>query len=105
MDVENDQRRKNAQVLREAIADLPGLRAVPDGRVEGVEETYYNFTLDYDAEVLGVSREKFVEAVQAEGIPLKVNGYRALNLAPVFVNQDVWPYKLGENQLIIKRIL
>jgi dTDP-4-amino-4,6-dideoxygalactose transaminase len=102
VNAENVQRRKNAQVLREAIADLPGLRAVPGGRTEGVDETYYNFTLDYDADVLGVSREKFVEAVQAEGVPLKVNGYRALNLAPVFVNQDVWPYKLAENQVILE---
>ncbi|MFT5368443.1 MAG: dTDP-4-amino-4,6-dideoxygalactose transaminase [Candidatus Latescibacterota bacterium] len=98
VDAENVIRRANAQMLREAIADLPGVRAVPGARREGVDETYYNFTLDYDAQEIGVPRRRFAEAVQAEGIPLRVNGYSPLNLMPVFENMDVWPYRLTENR-------
>jgi dTDP-4-amino-4,6-dideoxygalactose transaminase len=102
VDGENIRRRANAQVLREAIADLPGVRAVPAFTRQGVDETYYNFTLDYDAQELGVPRKRFAEAVQAEGIPLRVNGYSPLHLMPVFANMDVWPYRLTENKPIFE---
>ena len=102
VDAENEMRRQNARALREAVRDLPGLRAVPEAIPEGVQETYYNFTLDYSREEVGIGRERFAEAVAAEGIPLRVNGYRPLNMAPVFVNQDAWPYKLAENRPILE---
>jgi dTDP-4-amino-4,6-dideoxygalactose transaminase len=102
VDAQNDVRRANAELLRRQIADLPGVRAVPDGRINGVEETYYNFTLDYDPVLMGVDRKQFAEAVQAEGVPLQVNGYRALTQMPVFTDQQVWPYQLTENQPILK---
>ena len=99
---ENKMRRQNAQTLREGVRELPGLRAVPEALPEGVQETYYNFTLDYDPEEIGLTRERFVEAVAAEGIPLRVNGYRPLHLKPVFADRAAWPYQLAENAPILE---
>ena len=102
VDAQNLQRRANARALRTAVRDLPGVRAVPEAIPEDVEETYYNFTLDYDREQAGITRERLTEAVRAEGVPLRVNGYTALNTIPVFVNQEAWPYRLTENQPILE---
>ena len=101
VDGENETRRRNAQVLRRAVQDLPGLHPVPREVPGDVEEVYYNFVLDYRAEETGIGRERFVEAVRAEGIPLRVGGYRALNTLPVFCAQDAWPYRLAENRPIL----
>jgi len=101
VDAENKVRRENAEILRTAIADLPGAQALPRGRVDGVDETYYNFEIDFDPEVVGVDRRRFAAAVKAEGIPIVVGFYQALNTVPVFENQEVWPYQLTENQPII----
>jgi dTDP-4-amino-4,6-dideoxygalactose transaminase len=102
IDDQNLQRRANASALRAAVRDLPGVRAVPETLRDGVEETYYNFTLDYDREQAGITRERLTEAVRAEGVPLRVNGYQALNTIPVFVNEEAWPYRLTENQPILE---
>ncbi|MCZ6632818.1 MAG: DegT/DnrJ/EryC1/StrS family aminotransferase [bacterium] len=102
VDEQNDQRRENARMLAQAVAELPGLQTVPEALPDGVNPTYYNFILDYKREEIGVDRERFVEAVQAEGVPLRVNGYRPLNTMPVFANQEAWPYKLSENQPILE---
>jgi len=102
VDAENAQRRRNAEQLRAAVAELPVLTAVPGGLPEGVQETYYNFTLDYDQAETGVGRRRFAEAVAAEGVPLRVNGYQPLNTLPVFARQEAWPYRLEENAPILK---
>jgi len=62
-------RERNVALLDAALADVPGLRGVPrDSRV--TRRAHHMFQLRYDkAEWDGLPREKFVEALKAEGIP------------------------------------
>ncbi len=103
VDQENVQRRACATRLRELVDDLPGVRPVPDVLPEDAEPSFYNFILAYEAEELGISRQTFAEAVQAEGIPIKCGFYTPLSLMPVFVNRDAWPFRLAENRESVER--
>ena len=71
-----------AEFLRERLSKIPGLAPAyvqPDCR-----HVYYVFAFQYYAEVFGVSREKFAEAVQAEGIPLSLGYVEPLYLQPIY---------------------
>lgn len=53
--------------LTESIRDLPGLR--PPIVRPGVRHTYWFYPLQIDQKALGVSTDRFAEALRAEGIP------------------------------------
>ena len=55
----------------------------------GTKTVYYNYVLRYYGEELGVSRSRFVEAVQAEGIPLP-GIYYPLYRHPTFQIRDAY---------------
>lgn len=54
--------------LVELLTGIPGI--LPPERTPGAEHSYWQFPFRVDPEVLGVSRDRFVECVCAEGIPL-----------------------------------
>lgn len=95
-------RKKNVAYLESLISDLPGLK-MPHVGAAG-DHVYYVHTLDYDAEVTGVSRETMVQALKAElpvtelregDGPLMGMGYaKPLYLIPMFQNQIAYG-KLG----------
>lgn len=71
-----------AQFLTERLRSFPGLRTpvVKEGVVHG----YYRYALRFDEDVVGVSRDRFVDALNAEGIPM-VKGYtEPLYLEPMY---------------------
>jgi dTDP-4-amino-4,6-dideoxygalactose transaminase len=103
VDSQNIQRRENADLIREGTSDLPGIRSVPSEIADGVDPVYYNYIFAYDSRETGISRRRFSEAVQAEGIPLRCGFYQPLNLLPVFSNLDAWPYRLEENRVSVER--
>jgi perosamine synthetase len=57
-------RRANVAYLEQRLSDYPGL-TMPEID-EGASHSYYMHVMRYDAEVTGVSREHFVEAIKAE---------------------------------------
>jgi dTDP-4-amino-4,6-dideoxygalactose transaminase len=62
---------RSAGRLREGLGAIRGLRAIPrDARV--TREVIYAFVFKVDAAALGVSRNRFVRALRAEGIPAGV---------------------------------
>ena len=65
-----EERRRNVQYLEENIKDIPFL-TIPKIR-EGCEHSYYVHALKYNEEMTGVSREKFVAAMQAELMPIEL---------------------------------
>ena len=89
------ERRKNVAYLEENLKDLHFL-TMPKVR-EGCEHSYYIHALKYDETKTGVTREKFVEAMQAELMPIelretegvKINlGYmQPLYHQPIFQNR------------------
>jgi dTDP-4-amino-4,6-dideoxygalactose transaminase len=68
----------NASVLRERLREAPGLHLFENRAAEG-EPAYYKLGLQLDAAAFGLSRERFVASVRAEGIALD-EGFRALHV-------------------------
>jgi len=73
---------KCADFLTAHLKDMPGLKTpvVKPGVVHG----YYRYALRFDEGVVGVPRDRFVDALNAEGIPM-VKGYtEPLYLEPMY---------------------
>ena len=75
-------RQKIAEMLTEKLTSLTGLRlpTVPHGQTHA----YYMYPMVLDVDGLGVSREKIITALQAEGVTGLVGGYANLHLLPIF---------------------
>lgn len=73
MPAETDRRRRGASVLRERLADVPGVLLPPtDDHI--TERGYVSFGVRVDTETVGASRDRFLEALRAEGVPAS-DGY------------------------------
>jgi dTDP-4-amino-4,6-dideoxygalactose transaminase len=71
-----------ADFLTSKLKGFPGLKT-PVVR-EGVVHGYYRYALRFDESVVGVPRDRFVDALNAEGIPM-VKGYtEPLYLEPMY---------------------
>ena len=66
LDEMNEQRQTNAAYLDRHLAPLPGL--TPQRPRTGTTSVYYNYMLRYDPDAVGVSRDRFAEALIAEGV-------------------------------------
>jgi dTDP-4-amino-4,6-dideoxygalactose transaminase len=77
LDGRNRVRAENVRVLCEAIADLPGLCPFRNG-VNDTEPGYYKLGFQFDPAAFGLSRDRFVESVRAEGVAMDV-GFRSLH--------------------------
>lgn len=68
---------------------------------EGSSHVYYIYPILFDAAKAGVSRDRFVEALQAEGVPALGAGYvRPLYLLPMYQQRIAfgrkgWPFTAG----------
>ena len=106
------ERRKNIKYVEDGLKDLPFL-TMPRVR-ESAEHAYYQHAFLYDEKVTGIHRNKFVEAVAAELMPIELRetegikigcGYvRPLYLSPMFQNKIAygtkgfpWNYAEKEN--------
>ncbi|MCI8449493.1 MAG: DegT/DnrJ/EryC1/StrS family aminotransferase [Eubacterium sp.] len=65
-----EERRRNVAYLENALKNIPFL-TMPKVR-EGCSHSYYIHAIKYDETKTGVSREKFVQAVQAELMPIEL---------------------------------
>jgi dTDP-4-amino-4,6-dideoxygalactose transaminase len=73
----NVRRARAVAQLIDALCDVPGVRPFVN-QAQG-ESVYYKIGWQYDATAFGLSRERFVAAVRAEGIALD-EGFRALHV-------------------------
>lgn len=71
-----------AALYDQHLRDLPGL-TVPSV-AEGVRHGYYVYAMKYDANVVGIERQRFVDAVQAEGIQMSAGYVEPLYLQPLY---------------------
>lgn len=84
-----------AEYLTAHLKPLPGIRT-PVTR-NGVHHGYYRYAIRFDEKQLGVSRDRFVDALNAEGIPM-VKGYtEPLYLEPMYqrriaIGKDGFPF-------------
>jgi dTDP-4-amino-4,6-dideoxygalactose transaminase len=85
LDAMNDARRANVATLLDAMGTVEGITPLT-----GLPETrpvYYNLILRYDEATIGVPRKTFVDALQAEGIPIHMF-YVPLQRWPIFAKAD-----------------
>ena len=71
-----------AKQLNEGLAGLRGLTT--PHVAESCTHVYYIYGMSLDTEVLGVPREKIVEALRAEGVPGIMGGYQNVHMYPLF---------------------
>jgi len=91
LDYSNTVRLENAEYLSYQLKDLPGIRK-PYVSNE-VKHVYYNYCPAFIEEEVGISREKFIQAVRAEGVPLTTGYDEPLYNYPLFRKQSV--YRVG----------
>jgi perosamine synthetase len=71
-----------ADYLTERLSKLPGL--TPPVVRPSVRHGYYVYAVKYDANALGVPRDRFVAAIKAEGIPVGAGYTEPIYLEPVY---------------------
>ena len=83
--------------LAKMLEDLPGIR-LPLVDQE-ISHAFYIFAIGLDLEVMGVSRDTVVAALQAEGVPWVYGGYQNIHLQPMYqrkvaYGRDGFPWNL-----------
>src|SRR5918911_387684 len=73
---------EHADYLRDRLSQIPGLK--PASVQADCRHTYYVLAVQFDAEAFGISRERFAEAVKAEGVPLALGYVEPLYLQPIY---------------------
>jgi dTDP-4-amino-4,6-dideoxygalactose transaminase len=77
------QRERSASVLDRRLSELPGIRIVrPEPRMN--RRSYHLYIFRIDENELGIARDRFVEALVAEGVPASRGWYHPLYANGVF---------------------
>ena len=89
LDERNKLRNENHQYLDSELGEIKGIETIetpPD-----VKRTYYCYRIKFKSEELGgLEREKFIAALQAEGVEVTTERYELLHLQPIFQEGDIW---------------
>lgn len=86
----NEERIKLAEYLTKKLHTIPGLRHV---KYDFVKHVYYVYGFSYDEETVGIPRNKFCEAVRAEGIPINAGYVKPLYLTPLYQERRSYAFK------------
>lgn len=77
-----ESRQRIAAELNAGLSSLKGIK-VPKVS-DDATHVYYIYGITLDIDVLGVSRERIIEALRAEGVPSIMAGYQNLHMLPMF---------------------
>lgn len=83
-------RERSAAALDQALADLPAIHLLKPAP-EMTRRSYHMYIFRLREAELGISRSRFIEALQAEGVPASEGWYRPLYCNGVFANAHVGP--------------
>ena len=88
---EAKERNRNGAFLAKELNRIPGIKALKqDSRI--THRGYYFMIVDFDEEIFGCSRAKFVEALRAEGVVNVSRGYgRPIYKEPAFAEKNLRP--------------
>ena len=78
-----EERRANVKYLEDNLQDIPFLR-MPKIR-EGCLHSYYIHAMKYDEKQTGISREKFIAAMQAELMPIELRESEGVKIGKGYV--------------------
>ncbi|MDH7568248.1 MAG: DegT/DnrJ/EryC1/StrS family aminotransferase [Armatimonadota bacterium] len=85
-------RRQNMGYLTRRLAEVGEGILVPPPETPGAERTWLNYICLYHAQADGVPRERFIEALQAEGLPATGGrtGYLPVYWNPLYQERRMW---------------
>lgn len=78
-----DRRARNARLLSESLAEIEGISPLPR-QGQATREFYYNYVFRYAAGDSSVSRDAFVAALDAEGVPADGRFYEPVYRSDLF---------------------
>jgi dTDP-4-amino-4,6-dideoxygalactose transaminase len=88
LEAETQRRWKNGRRLTQRLSQTPGLEPLDPRPGKGDRRAYHLYPVRLRSELLdGVSKQRFIEALQAEGIPCAGGYERPLYRAPMFLDQ------------------
>ncbi|HEY8665382.1 MAG TPA: DegT/DnrJ/EryC1/StrS family aminotransferase [Tepidisphaeraceae bacterium] len=86
-------RQASARILDEALRDVPGIHVLrPDSRMtKGGRRSYHMYIFRVEQERLGIPRDRFMEALLAEGVPASRGWWQPIYRNPLFQNVGAGP--------------
>jgi len=90
LDFLNEERIKLCNYLANEINKIDGLSHV---KYDFVKHVYYVFAFTFDENRIGISRDLFCEALNAEGIPCFVGYVKPLYLNPLYQEKRAFAFK------------
>lgn len=90
LDFMNNQRIELTQYLTEKLNKIPGFNHT---KLDYVKHVYYVYSFTFDEKIVGISRDKFCEAMQAEGIPFFGGYVKPLYLNPLYQEKLAFAFK------------
>jgi dTDP-4-amino-4,6-dideoxygalactose transaminase len=84
LEAQTEQRLANAKLIKAALAGRKEIRTVQREESWSTRRAWHLFILQYDPGIEGVTRELFLEALQAESLPVTGGYPMPLNRQPVF---------------------
>jgi len=90
LDKMNEERQKLARYLTEKIQEIDGLTHV---KYDFVKHAYYVYALLFDEKKIGIPRDKFCDALNAEGIPIGAGYVKPLYLNPLYQEKRAYAFK------------
>ena len=103
----NALRRRNADRLSAHLAEIPGVK--PPVTCEGGEHVYHMYPLSYcPEEIDGLSREVYMQALQAEGVPVGAYVRTPIHLRRRYQERDYFwggglPWSLGKREIAYRK--
>lgn len=91
MDELNAGRRRLAEQLSAGLQGMTGL--IPPRVRQHCSHVYYSYAIRFSAEQVGIPRDLFVKALNAEGIPFSAGYVRPLYLAPLYQERNAYVYR------------
>ena len=90
LDLLNDERIKLNSYLAEHINKIDGLSHV---KYDHVKHVYYVFGFSFDETKIGISRDVFCKALNAEGIPCGAGYVKPLYLNPLYSEKRAYAFR------------
>ena len=90
LDFMNNERIKLTEYITEKLNKIPGFNHT---KLDYVKHVYYVYSFTYDEEIVGISRDKFCEAMQSEGIPFFGGYVKPLYLNPLYQEKLAFAFK------------
>jgi len=90
LEKQNEERIKLVEYLTDKIHTINGLKHT---KYDHVKHVYYAYSFSFDEKKIGISRDRFCEALRAEGIPCSGGYVKPLYLNPLYMEKRAFAFK------------